>query len=362
MWGVTYSEGSGSNEGTTKMLLDVYGNIYISGTRSWDFTTIKYDRNGEIIWAANYDGWASKVDICNDMAIDDRGNVYVVGESAGLDTNRDYATVKYDSNGNQIWVSHYDRGFSSDVARRVAVDKEGNVYVAGTTGANTGWATIKYDSEGGERWVATFDGQGRTAITTGIAVVASGNVYVTGWVGGGGTNADIVTIKYDTNGKMIWQKVFDESGDDYAYAMALDKWDNIYITGTCGQGESPGQSGSRYVTLKYDRDGNQKWVAYSFGPHRSSSHAIVLDNDDNVYVTGTITVVKLTTTMRLLNIRRDKNLLLLRNLSHPLSLQKSHHQKQLSPYYLPLQWHRYPQVLIQLQHMNLLPSRLLHSL
>jgi len=287
IWEVTYNKGGGNSESRVQMMLDISGNVIISSTKSNDFATVKCNANGKIIWSAIYNGWAKQLDIGYDMTIDDRGNIYVVGESAGTDTNRDYATVKYDSAGDEQWVSVYDKEFSSDIACVVAVDKKRNVYVSGTTGWNTGWATIKYDHSGEQLWLATFEDQGKHMFPVGISVDAYGNAYVTGWVGGGGINTDIITIKYDTNGKMVWKKVFDEGGDEYAYDIAMDTLGNLYITGS----SSPevGQAGNRFMTIKYDSDGNQQWVIYSFESLKgeSSSHAIVLDDINNVYVTGT---------------------------------------------------------------------------
>jgi hypothetical protein len=66
------------------------------------------------------------------LAVDDSGNVYVTGQTPGTEGAPDYATIKYDPSGNEVWVERYDGpvvGF--DGGRDLAVDSVGNVYVLG---------------------------------------------------------------------------------------------------------------------------------------------------------------------------------------------------------------------------------------
>ncbi|MGB5422521.1 MAG: hypothetical protein WBN03_10200, partial [Desulfobacterales bacterium] len=132
--------------------------------------------------------------------VDAAGNVYVTGESIGSSSNADYATIKYDPGGNELWVARYNGpGNSNDQAAALVVDAAGNVYVTGKnageksdhSGYYTDYATIKYDPDGNELWVARYSGPGNSnAKAAALAVDAAGNVYVTGGSGG-----DYVTIK-----------------------------------------------------------------------------------------------------------------------------------------------------------------------
>ena len=59
-------------------------------------------------WVARYDGIANDKDVPQAITVDDAGNVYVTGASWDDFTQFDITTVKYDSDGNQLWIACYD--------------------------------------------------------------------------------------------------------------------------------------------------------------------------------------------------------------------------------------------------------------
>ena len=92
------------------------------------------------------------------MAIDGSGNAYVTGESLGSDGFSDYATIKYDNLGQQQWVARYNgTGNGNDGAAGIGIHGSGNVYVTGGSAASDGfsdYATIKYNSLGQQQWAS----------------------------------------------------------------------------------------------------------------------------------------------------------------------------------------------------------------
>lgn len=280
---------------------DSAGNVYITGTSSGsdssdDYFTVKYDTDGNELWRVYYNGAKDRVDRAAAIAVDNLGNVYVTGESDEPLSYTDYATIKYDSDGNQEWAARYNGpGNSHDTAHFITVDANGYIYVTGqSTGSGTGYdyTTIKYDSDGIEQWVAParYNGSGNDDDRAySIVVDSSGNVYVTGWSIGSGTGYDYATIKYNADGIEQWVAPYNGPGNDgdFASSIALDTSGNVYVTGN-----STGEDTYRdLTTIKYDADdGTALWEDRYSGPEphglMAYGRTISVGPSGNVYVAG----------------------------------------------------------------------------
>lgn len=290
-WAARYNGPDGGDDHAEAIAVDISGNVYVTGTSGTGYATIKYDSTGQEQWVARYDSQNGSGE-ATALTVDSSGNVYVTGGSSGPDGSTDYATVKYNSNGQQQWVARYSgpETVGGDYATGIAIDNSGNVYVTGDSGGSgTGgdYATVKYNSDGQQQWVARYDGpvhQFDGALA--IALDNIGNVYVTGSSFGSGGDYDYATIKYNTSGQQQWLARYNGSpnGLDFAIALAVDGSGNTYVTGSS---EGSGTSDD-YATIKYDSAGEQQWVARYNGPgnHLDAAYAIAVDNAGGVYVTG----------------------------------------------------------------------------
>ena len=287
----------GGQDSAAAMAIDSSGNIYVTGGSEfigyYDYATIKYDPNGNQLWVAYYNGGG---DAATALAVDNSGNVYVTGYSDNgyPDYVSDYATVKYDTNGNQLWVARYNGpGNGDDFPYALAVDSSGNVYVTGTSLGTSypgsfDYATVKYDTNGNQLWVARYNGPAVNQQDNAydLKVDLSGNVYVTGGSVSASLNRDYATVKYNTDGNELWVARYNYKGfDDEAYALALDNAGNVYVTGT----SYFDFGATHYATIKYNTNGQQLWVARS----NTGSYAteLALDSSGNVYVTGSTSVL-----------------------------------------------------------------------
>jgi uncharacterized delta-60 repeat protein len=142
-----------------------------------------------------------------------------------------------------------------------------------------------------QQWVSTYSNHISNDLISedkafSIAVSNSGFVYVTGFCSTDSNGTDICTIKYNQEGDTVWTQVYNGSGnsEDKAYAIVIDDLDNIYITGYT----TDSANGIDIVTIKYNSDGERQWTAIYNGTSNTEdkSQALCIDQNGNVYVTG----------------------------------------------------------------------------
>ncbi len=286
------------------VVVDFNGDVIVAGTAwgglSYDFTTIKYSKDGTLLWTKYYEGGASYggLDKATALAVDGSGNATVTGYSQAdsYGVNSDALTVSYASNGTFLWANRFWRDRAGGYVAQgnsVAAGTNGNVYVAAFGGAfyvqslNRDYFTIKYSGSGSPLWTNRYDGPANlNDEPSALAVDGNGNVFVTGKSFGLDSTYDYATIAYDSAGAGLWTNRYSGLGNanDDASAIGVDWSGKVFVTGTS---TGPGTADD-FATLAYSSTGLPLWTNRYNGPANSdeSASALAVDGKGNVYLTG----------------------------------------------------------------------------
>jgi ribosomal protein S11 len=220
-----------------------------------DLFLIKTDANGNIIWAktyggTNYDG-AYSVQQTSDGGYIVAGATYSFGAGS-----TDIILIKTDANGNIIWAKIYG-GTGEDYAFSVRQTSDSGYIVAGYTysfGAGSrDLFLIKTDVNGNIIWAKTYGGTSDDYATS-VQQTSDGGYIVAGETQSFGAGyRDILLIKTDANGNIIWAKTY--GGTDWDKALSVRQTsDGGYIV--AGYTYSFGAGSRDLFLIKTDADGN----------------------------------------------------------------------------------------------------------
>lgn len=277
-----------------EVAVDSNNDVYIVGeTGSYgngmsDFCLIKYNELGEQLWNRTWGG--SRYDSAMDVAIDSNDNVYIAGSYhyyvAGESQGGDMAVVKYNSSGQLIWQQTFG-GSNDDDCYAITIDSNDNIYLAGARDQqpNDDFLVAKYDSSGTLQWSRVFGGQFPDTCYD-VAVDSSGNVYLVGYTNSFGTLGwfNFLIVKYNQFGTQLWYQAWGGSTDDRACDIVIDSSNNIYVAGHTGDPD-------QITIVKFSSSGTYQWHrAWSGGSYFKDewydSGAIVMDDNDLIYITG----------------------------------------------------------------------------
>jgi uncharacterized delta-60 repeat protein len=199
--------------------------------------------------------------------------------------------------GDIIWQQQ-DSQAGKQEARHSVVDSTGSVIVTGYRNLNgdtdNDFWTVKFKADGsGVAWRAHFDKIGGNDQANAIAVDKDDNIIVTGRVldGTTGTNNNMHTIKYNgANGTVIWQHTYDgtASGMDSGMAVTTDENRDVFVAGYTQNS----QGNLDYIILRYPKDGKidntntPNWTATYGHPSGDDIAESITAANGKVAVTG----------------------------------------------------------------------------
>ncbi|HXL81074.1 MAG TPA: SBBP repeat-containing protein [Pyrinomonadaceae bacterium] len=361
----TYIGGSGQDRGDG-LAIDANGNAYLVGRvdssstnfpatpgsfapsyRGGDFDGVVFKLNAQgnaLVYSGFLGG--EENDSTEGVVVDPAGNAYVTGgtKSTGFPTtvsayqgtragDTDAYLTKINSTGSALLYSTYLGGSGTDRGSGIAIDSNGNAYIAGFTSSSDFPTESAFQNGFGgsfDAFVAKFDtnSSGINSLVFcsylggtgddkayGIAIDGGGNnVYVSGQTSsnnfpllapaqpGFGGSFDAFAAKISTNGTKIYATYLGGTGDDRGSGIAVNSAGAAYVTGFTSSTNFPtvtpvqlsNGGGFDAFVAKLNPAGNTfLYSTYLGGGANESNTAtgtstnpIALDSLSNAYITG----------------------------------------------------------------------------
>ena len=285
---------------------------YYGGEENEDGMAITFDSNQNIYLCGQTN---------SNSSISTSGSFQEIRGSTTGDT--DGFIVKFDPNGNRIWATYYG-GLLPDGVFNCFVSSDNFLYVSGVTLSNNAISTpssfqvnkngntdsfiTKFDLNGNRIWGTYIGGEGNdyfsfkgslknqflylvgsTGSTTNIA---TSGVFLESYQAVPSTSSSYAIIKFDIqNQSKIWGTYFIDRVDN----LAVDNLDNVYFVGETFQNTGITTTNSylpvkdaylKIYLTKLKPDGQREWGTYYGGNRATQNAKVSVDNLNFIYLYG----------------------------------------------------------------------------
>jgi hypothetical protein len=276
-------------------------------------------------------------DCGNSIAVDDAGYIYITGYTSSTDFpiqnafdstfnsgTFDVFVTKFNPDGESLNFSTYLGGLESDGGKAIAVDDVGCIFVTGFT-RSTNFPThnafdsthngitdvfvAKFNPDGQSLNFSTYLGGLESEFGYAITVDEVGSICITGYTFStnfptqnafdstfNGGPVDIFVTKFNPDGQSLnFSTYLGGSSSELGFAIAVDKFGYIYVTGDTGSTNFPTlnafnstHNGDYDVFItKFNSNGQSlNFSTYLGGSGYERGNAIALDKLGCIYITG----------------------------------------------------------------------------
>jgi hypothetical protein len=264
----------------------VVGDTYSFASSQNDLLLLKLDSSGSIVWKKRFGG--GNVDSARSVQQTSDGGFVVVGRTQSFGAgDPDLLLFKLDSSGNILWKKTFGES-NDDEPLSVRQTSDGGFIVAGVTGSFgfgiSDLLLLKLDSSGNVAWKRIFRGSKSSAAFS-VQQTSDSGFIVAGVTdfSPAASSSGLLLLRLDPSGNIVWKKTFGGGSLDGARSVQQTH-DGGFIV--AGDTYSFGAGSTDLLLLKLDPSGNIVWKKTFGGSGIDSADSVQQTSDGGFVVAG----------------------------------------------------------------------------
>jgi hypothetical protein len=311
---------------------DIFGGNANSGFQggNQDAFCAKMTKAGEVIWSTYIGGTGD--DYAQDLSVDSNGKIYIVGKTNSSQViynswpQANFGGGTYDgfitriNAFGEIEKFTFMGGEESDDVKDLAIDGNGNIYICGNTAgvdAITSLATMPYFGGISDAFVtclneelqltwAEYVGGAGSDLFNSVALDTAGNIVLGGNTNSGPiaflanssslipNNMEGMIVCFSPMGTVLWSSFVNGSGIEAVNDIHVDLFGNIYVGGTTDSANLPVieafqnqlSGGIDAYIAQYNSSGNLNWRSFLGGASNDWFSKISSDRFGKIMIAG----------------------------------------------------------------------------
>ncbi len=243
------------------------GTEVIGSSSQQQIHLIKLNDNNQFVWQKTYRGPDGLFAVATDVQLVG-SYLYLCGQQETDSASQSFV-AKFDLNGNLVWDRAFDPGLPTYLGH-LAVDAAGNVTAVGSADNAQSTLVLHYDASGTLAWQYPASlSSSLTQYLADVAVDADGNIYAVGTRESGAFEADIITLKLNPAGALVWEKNVNNQDQNEGRGIRFAPDGSLYTLGNLS-------NGALALVVHYDTAGNVLWTrSFQVGDQPLVSEAVV---------------------------------------------------------------------------------------
>jgi len=247
------------------------------------YVFVRLNRYGDTLWSKRYSGTYQYNENSFQQTSDEGFIITATAYPSAFSDTCIIYLIKTNSTGDTLWTKVFGRVGYQERCYSVNQTTDGGYVVAGiTTDGGVGVYLFKTDANGNTLWRKSYLGL-TNQVGYSMQQTTDGGFVIAGSTGAGAGGGDIILIRTDSSGGLLWTKTYGGVNSDVAYSVQ-QTIDGGYIIG--GETNSFGAGGNDIYLIKTNASGTVQWSKAYGGDSAEYSWSVRQTNDGGFIIAG----------------------------------------------------------------------------